>query len=438
MTTVTSAPTLAQLLARAEADLTNEMPDLDPTIARSWARVFVYSSASRALDLYKTQQQYVEQFFPQTAIGKYLKRWGTYEGLNPLASTGSTGPILLTGTVGTLISTGTEYRYQSVIVSTDSDATITQLIGTIVSITRVGTTATVVTSNIHNYATGIAVDISGANETEWNDTFENIVVFDDYTFTFDVPNTFTTPATGTMQSLVNGVVVIASSLEAGATQNVPANAEMPAVTTVPNTDDLAYTQLSGISGGADQETTDAYRDRIMFARANPVNLWNPAQIEAQVLTVNGVTRVYVQPITPRVGQLTVYFFRDNDVDPVPDANEILDVRTVLLAIYPAWNSEDNLFVNDPAVVSQTIDFTFTALVPDTTSMRNAIAANLDQFFIEEVDFEQTITEDSYRAAIQNTVDDTGARVESFTLSAPVGDIVLGAAGMAFLGNITYV
>ena len=438
MTTLTSAPTLEQLLARAEADLTSEMPNLDPTIARSWARVFVYSSASRALDLYKTQQQYVEQFFPQTSIGKFLKRWGTYEGLNPLSSSGSTGPILITGVIGETISAGTEYRYQSIIVSTDSDVTIAALIGNITSITRIGTVATVVTSNLHNYATGISVDITGANEAEWNDTFNNIVVFDDNTFTFDVLATFPTSATGSPTSAVSGVVAVASSIAAGANQNVPANAQLPSVSGVPNTDNIAYTQLSGISGGADQESTEDYRSRIMFARANPFNLYNSAQIENDAKTVSGVTRVFVKPVTPQIGQVTVYFFRDNDPDPVPDDNEVLTVRNVLLASYPAWNDPDNLFVNDPPVVSQDIDFIFTSLIPDTASMRNAIAANLNQFFGEEVEFEQTITEDSYRAAIQNTVDNTGATVTSFALAAPIGDIVLGQAGMAFLGGITYV
>jgi len=434
MTTVTSAPTLQQLLARAEADLVREMPDLDPTIARSWARVFVYSSASRALDLYKTQQQYVEQFFPQTAIGKYLKRWGTYEGLSPLASTGSSGPILITGTVGETIPANSEYRYQSIIVETSADVTATELIGTVSSLTRIGTTATVITSNMHNYATGISVAISGANEPEYNKTFNNITVFDNYTFTFDVVDTIPAAATGTIQSLVNGVVANATSLTAGSSQNVPANAKLSAVVG----SSIAYTQLSGISGGADQETVDAYRSRIMFARANPVNLWNPAQIEQQSLLINGVTRVYVKPITPRIGQTTVYFFRDNDADPVPDANEILAVRGSLLSIYGAWNSPSNLFVNEPAVDAQYINFLFTSLVPDTPLMRSAIAANLSQFFVEEVQFEQPITQDNYRAAIQNTVDDTGARVESFSLSSPVGDIPDGPASMAFLGVITYV
>lgn len=438
MTTVTSAPTFEQLIARAEADLVSEMPGLDPTIARSWARVFVYSSASRALDLYKTQQQYVEQFFPQTAIGKFLKRWGTYEGLNPLASSSSTGPILITGSVGQLIPVGTEYRYQSIIVETSAGATITQLIGTVTSLTRIGTTATVVTLNPHNYASGVSVAISGANDPGYNATFDNIIVFNDRTFTFNVANTLSPGDTGQIQSLVNGVVITANSIAAGEGQNIPANARLSAMENIQGTDGLAYTQLAGISGGADQETNDAYRSRIMFARANPVNLWNAAQVQQQAFFVNGVTRVFVKPVTPSIGQVTVYFFRDNDADPVPDANEILAVRNSLLQIYPIWNSPSNLFVNDPDVNAQYINFVFNSLIPDTPQMRIAIAANLGQFFNEEVEFEQTITRDSYRAAIQNTVDDTGARVESFELATPDLDIILGPSGMGFLGTIVYV
>ena len=436
MSTITSAATLDQLVARGESDFLLKNPDIDPKIERSWAKTFVYCQATRSFDLYKTQQQYVDQLFPQTAIYKYLKRWGSYDDVLPLASSNSTGDILITGVLGTLIPALTQYTYESIVVETDVDTTIAELSSNLTSITTVGSTATAVSETAHGYATGVNVSITSETYPSFDGNYQ-IVVFDDFTFTYEVPNGYPALISDGL-SMIYAATVGVNSVLSGADQNVPSNAELTTVTSIPNTDNVAYAFESGVSGGSDIESNEDYRSRILFNRANPFNQWNEAQISRTCLEVAGVTRVYPQSITPRVGQTTVYFFRDNDPDPIPDANEVETVRNALLEYYPAYNSQDNLFVNDPAIDPTYVDFTFSSISPDTTSMRNAITANLGQFFEEQVEFEQTITEDSYKAAISNTIDDTGASLETFNLSQPIGDIVIGSAGIAFLGEVNYV
>ena len=434
MSTITSAPTLDQLVSRGESDFSLKNPDIDPKIERSWAKTFVYGQATRAFDLYKTQQQYVDQLFPQTAIYKYLKRWGSYDDVLPLSSSNSSGDILITGVLGTSIPALAQYTYDSIVVETEIDASISELMSSL-TITTIGTTATAVSETEHGYATGTSPAISSATYPDYDGDYE-IVVFDDFTFTFEVASDYPASITDGA-SILYAATVGVNSVLSGADQNIPSNAELSSVATIDDTDNVAYAFDSGISGGSDIESNDDYRTRVLFNRANPFNQWNPAQISRTCLEIAGVTRVYPQPITPRVGQTTVYFFRDNDEDPIPDANEVETVRNALLEYYPAYNSEDNLFVNDPDINPTYVDFNFSSIFPDTTSMRNAVTANLGQFFEEQVEFEQTITEDSYKAAISNTIDDTGASLESFTLSDPSGDIVNGSAGIAFLGEVNY-
>ena len=68
----------------------------------------------------------------------------------------------------------------------------------IVSINRVGSTATVVTSAAHGLSTSNLVKITGANETNYNQVFV-VTVIDTTTFTFTVLNEPATPATGAVK-----------------------------------------------------------------------------------------------------------------------------------------------------------------------------------------------------------------------------------------------
>ena len=65
----------------------------------------------------------------------------------------------------------------------------------IVSINRVGSTATVVTSEAHGLSTSDLVKITGANEIGYNQVFA-VTLIDTTTFTFTVLNEPATPATG--------------------------------------------------------------------------------------------------------------------------------------------------------------------------------------------------------------------------------------------------
>lgn len=74
-----------------------------------------------------------------------------------------------------------------------------------VSITRSGATATV-TRTAHGYRTGHIIQISGATETDYNGVFR-ITVTGANTFTYTVPGTPTTPATGSITVRVSPAVV---------------------------------------------------------------------------------------------------------------------------------------------------------------------------------------------------------------------------------------
>lgn len=137
-----------------------------------------------------------------------------------------------------------------------------------------------------------------------------------------------------------------------------------------------------------------------------------------------------------LGQLRTFFMRDNDADPIPSPSEVATVQAAINAILPANTSTADNIVAAPTAVP--VNYTFTALTPNTSSMQSAVTANLKQFHAEQTVVGQNVDRDAYRAAIINTVDpDTGDTVETFDLASPTGDITIQAGEIATQGVMTF-
>lgn len=191
-----------------------------------------------------------------------------------------------------------------------------------------------------------------------------------------------------------------------------------------------------MEGGTNQETDPQLLSRLLDRIQNPVANFNVSAIVSKAKEIAGVTRVFVFEITPAIGQQTIYFMRDNDVDPIPDAGEVTTVKDKILTIKPANTADVDVIVLAPTPAIT--DFTFTSLIPNTTTMQASVTANLQQFFAEETSVGVSIQEDAYRAAIQNTIDtETGDRVADFSLSIPSGDIVISPGEIGTLGTVIY-
>lgn len=187
----------------------------------------------------------------------------------------------------------------------------------------------------------------------------------------------------------------------------------------------------------------------------PISVDGAAQSEynisnEKILIVSGTEFGYVvsgAPTTPAtgtivasfgvagIGQVRVFFVRDNDVSIIPTGTEIDYVRDALLEIKPAPMSGSDLFVEAPIAV--VVPFTFTELTPNTTAMQTEITANLTSFFATSTSVAQDVTKLDYESVINSTLDSGGNRVESFTLSTPTTDIAIDVSELALIGTITY-
>ena len=440
---ITLPASALEIEERSKTDVQRDLPGSNPFLKNSVLGALVTSNANRTFDFYGQLDLLQSLLMPDTAVDEFLERWAAIYGLQRLAATKATGNVIAGGTVAASIPIGTLFTASNgeVYESTSTVAIAAQSIS-VSSINRSGSVATVVTAVAHNLATNITPTISGADQAEYNLVdFQILSVVDETTFTYEVSGSPATPATGTIiLSYDNAVVPIESENFQDSANNVNVNLESGATlnlqSPIVGVDNSVGVGAVPIGGGTDQETNEQLSVRLLNRIQDPVAHFNSSDIENEARKIAGVTRVFVQEVTPALGQVTIYFMRDNDVDPIPDAGEVTTVKNQILTIKPANTSDVDVIVAAPTAVP--VAFTFTALTPNTTSMQEAVTANLQQFFAEETSVGVNIQEDAYRAAIQNTIDtETGDRVTDFTLSTPSGDIVIGAGSIGTLGVVTY-
>jgi len=428
-------PNYNEIINRIRADIASYLPDVDPTIFGSFIRALSDSLAGRSFDVILLLDQLEKELFPQTASGEYLERWAHYEALTRNPATSSSGLITITG-LGT-IDINTELTSEDGnIYTTDEEIILTNQNSALSSLTRSGSVVTGTTASSHYLASNQTVTISNATEDEYNGDFQ-ITVLSETTFTYNIDDTPSSPATGSPNVSFNGGSVNVTSQDQGLDLNIDSGGKLILSSPIVGVDTNCYVQYTKISGGTDAETDEDLLVRVMQSRSNPVANFNSAAIEKIVRTIPGVTRVWIQHTTPNIGDVTIYFVRDNnETTIIPDAGEINTVKDKILEIKPANTSDSAVYVYAPTPI--TTDYTFSAINPDTSTMRTAIENSLTALYEDSVTFGENITEDKYRSAIIDTIDlETGDSLISFTLTTPTTDITIDDGEIGILGDITY-
>ncbi len=425
-----------QVIDQTRADIQEVLPGSNASIPNSALDALAVSTGGRNFDFYRQLEELILQLFIDTAEGEFLDRLASSRDIIRFAATEGTGNIIFTGTPGSTVPISTTLQ------SSDGESYLTQAEATIaansisVTIERVGTVATVTAASAHNLATGLDVTISGADQTEYNGV-QSVNVIDETTFSYTVAGSPATPATGTILAAYDSAFAPIESDNEGEDVNLAAGAELTLGSPISGITTAANLDFAGVTGGADLESDTSFRARAIDKWQNPNTPFNVAGITTQAKLVAGVTRVFVQEITPAVGQVTVYFTRDNDDDgPIPSAGEVTEVKDNILLIKPAHTSDADVIVEAPAAV--TVNFTISGISPSTTTMQDSIRNNLDQLFAEGTSVGVTLLRNDYISAVNRTVDTvTGDVLEVFTINNPVGDIAVASNELPVLGTVSF-
>lgn len=221
------------------------------------------------------------------------------------------------------------------------------------------------------------------------------------------------------------VVAAVQAVSAGAAGNRAAGQTLTLVAPVPGVQSAALAGL--LSGGADVETDEALRSRLLSRIQTPPHGGSAADYVAWALEVPGVTRAWCYPLELGTDTVTVRFVRDNDVGSIiPDAGEVAAVVAYLSARKPVTAQ---LTVLGPAAVP--LNFTI-AVTPNSAAVKTAVEAELRDLLLREATPGGTLLLSHIRAAISAAAGET-----NYTMTSPNADVVSTTGNISTFGAITW-
>lgn len=186
-----------------------------------------------------------------------------------------------------------------------------------------------------------------------------------------------------------------------------------------------------ISGGADVESDDDLRARLLFRIQQPPQGGSASDYVAWALQVPGATRAWVYPNELGVGTVVLRFVRDNDgagAAIIPDAGEVAAMQAYVDALRPVTAQLTVL-----APVSSILNFTISGLSPNTAAVRAAVEVELKDLLLREAVPGGTLLLSHIRAAIS-----AASGEDDFALTAPSANVVNASGQISIFGGITWV
>lgn len=235
---------------------------------------------------------------------------------------------------------------------------------------------------------------------------------------------YTSTADATLAGGTAAVPVAAA--DAGAAGNASAGTQMALVQPVAGVASTALVAAGGLVQGADRESDEALRLRVLARIQQPPMGGAAHDYVAWALEVPGVTRAWCYPLENGVGTVVVRFVRDDDASMIPDGPEVAAVQ--------AYISERRPVTAQATVLAPTavpLDMTI-ALTPGTAAVKAAVAAELADVLRREAYPGGTILLSHLREAISVAAGETNN-----VLTTPTADVTHAAGEIATLGTITW-
>lgn len=192
---------------------------------------------------------------------------------------------------------------------------------------------------------------------------------------------------------------------------------------------------AGIGLGADLESDESLRQRVLHRKRYPPHGGAAFDYVRWAREINGVTRVYVDPVTATNGRTTVgvwFLMDDTYANGIPQVADVAAVRDYIETVRPA-----GAIVQVAAPVPDTIDITISGLSPDSTAIRDAIQAELADLFRRNARV-STLTEPYtlYRSKLIEAIS-AAAGEDHHTLTSPADDVAVETGHIPVLGTVTF-
>ena len=254
---------------------------------------------------------------------------------------------------------------------------------------------------------------------------------------------YVTTADGTIDPILLYMQVPFEAVDVGAYTNAdpltPINISQP-----PTGINAAGFCVGPVTGGADQETQDEYRTRMLQRYAQPPQGGSNTDYVTWALAVPGVTRAWCNPNGAGVGTVVVYTMFDDAnaadggfpqgtngvaTDEDRDAPATGDQLTVADAIYPQQPVTALVYSCAPEPLP--IDVQLEDLEPNTGDMLEQIQAALDDAFLAFAEVAGTIYPNQIYEAVQAT-----PGVTHFVVASPAAPVVAATGQLPVMGSLS--
>lgn len=221
--------------------------------------------------------------------------------------------------------------------------------------------------------------------------------------------------------------VAVESTTPGEIANAPEGTSLRPAASILGISSVALVAAGGLIGGADAESDDDLRARVLEIWRTPASGGTEADWERWTRLYPGVTRAWV---VPRVlGPTTVgvlFALDDASYGPIPNSGDVALVRAHLEQFRPL-NAE--LYVYAPT--SRALDVSV-RLTPDTAAIRLAVEENLQDLLRREASPGGRLLLSHIREAISLATGEEDSQVYQ-----PTSDVVTAGGELLVFGTVTY-
>ncbi len=237
--------------------------------------------------------------------------------------------------------------------------------------------------------------------------------------------TFATDADATIAG--GSTTTAATATENGAGGNTDAGSPLSLVSPVAGVASSVMVADDGLSGGADLESDDDYRARMLSAIQKPPSGGGPGDYANWALSVPSVTRAWEVPNYLGLGTVGVFFVMDDQAGSIiPGATTIAAVQAELDAKRPVTAIAYALApIADPLALQ-------IALTPNTSVIQAAVSSSIADIIRRRAKPEGTI----YLSDILEAIS-IAPGVTRFTLLSPTADTIAALGHIIVPGAITW-
>ncbi|MFS8930940.1 baseplate J/gp47 family protein [Cupriavidus taiwanensis] len=220
--------------------------------------------------------------------------------------------------------------------------------------------------------------------------------------------------------------VSVQATSAGQSTNAVMGQSLALVTPVAGLQSTAAVGVSGLSNGADKESDDDLRARLLQRLQQPPDGGSATDYVRWALSVSGVTRAWVAPLELGANTVVVRFVRDDDASIIPDAAEVAAVQAYIDSVRPVTAE-----VTVVAPVAMPVNYQI-QLTPSSVAVRAAVEAELRDLILREGIPGGTLLLSHIREAISIAAGET-----DHVLVSPAANVAAPVGQLAVFGSITW-